>query len=384
MESTFENVLWHPQKKKYKGAFKVGGKRYHAGYSHNPEELYYKTLKLKEQKQKEHLEYLLSIAEPGEEWKDIEEYEDKFLISNYGRVKSLSHVKSGIISDNKTKVSLILEKGVVNHYYIKDLVAKYFLGVKDKELKIGHKDKNPLNNRVDNLLINTKEELHNIKFEEMKLIAANYPGVYVDKQRLNYRGEIEYRGKVYKVGNINPQITLDKLKSLREELYKEEIDQANYLLLTENFKVVLGLEMIYKISDRGNLIKKYFQYWIPVKGSIDKNGYRVYSLGKNKPKQAHQLVAQAFLGHTFNGHNVVVDHIDHDVTNNSVENLQLVSNRENSSKKKVKRDLPIGVRKNKSGGFFAITQVEGKSKYIGTFTSVEEASDAYKLFISSM
>jgi hypothetical protein len=56
--------------------------------------------------------------------------------------------------------------------------------------------------------------------------------------------------------------------------------------------------------------------------------------GKRKGFYIHQLVAMTYLGHEPCGYDRVVDHIDNDKLNNHVSNLQIISQRENSSKDK--------------------------------------------------
>ena len=73
-----------------------------------------------------------------------------------------------------------------------------------------------------------------------------------------------------------------------------------------------------------------------VKSYIDKKGYLYTQLnksGKIKTIKIHQLVAMTYLGHKPNGFKgLVVDHIDNNKLNNNLNNLQLITNRENLSK----------------------------------------------------
>ena len=57
-----------------------------------------------------------------------------------------------------------------------------------------------------------------------------------------------------------------------------------------------------------------------------------YIEGKKETKQVHQMVAESFLNHIPCGYKLVVNHIDFNRTNNAVQNLELVSARENSNR----------------------------------------------------
>ena len=102
-----------------------------------------------------------------EEWKPIEEYDGKYLVSNYGRVKSVWHYhyvqknelkkvytdKLINIADNGNGyqyVSLCREGKKKNHY-VHRLVADAFLEKKLGDEVVNHKDFNTSNNRADNL-----------------------------------------------------------------------------------------------------------------------------------------------------------------------------------------------------------------------------------------
>ena len=75
-----------------------------------------------------------------------------------------------------------------------------------------------------------------------------------------------------------------------------------------------------------------------------------------------------------------MDHIDSDKLNNNVNNLRLVTNRENVSKERTfKSGLPTGVyfhKRNKK--YESQIRINGKKKYLGSFNTIEEASNAYQ------
>lgn len=101
---------------------------------------------------------------------------------------------------------------------------------------------------------------------------------------------------------------------------------------------------------------------------------------KQKTVQVHQLVAAAFLGYKFQGHKMVVDHIDSNHLNNNLNNLKIVTQRENASKERsIKSGLPTGFYFNKQNNkYIAQIQINEKRIYLGSFNTPEEASNAYQ------
>lgn len=102
--------------------------------------------------------------------------------------------------------------------------------------------------------------------------------------------------------------------------------------------------------------------------------------GKCKTKTVHQLVAIAFLDHKPNGLKIVVDHKDNNKLNNHIDNLQIISNRENTSKdKKGCSSKYTGVYLHKrTKKWRAAIYVNGKSKHLGLFNCELEASESYQ------
>jgi hypothetical protein len=93
-----------------------------------------------------------------ETFKDIENYEGLFQISNFGNVKSLKTGKLFKIQINKKgycRVSLFKNKKY-NSYNVHRLVMLVFVG--PSKLQVNHKDGNKLNNRLDNLEYCTAQE----------------------------------------------------------------------------------------------------------------------------------------------------------------------------------------------------------------------------------
>jgi len=93
----------------------------------------------------------------------------------------------------------------------------------------------------------------------------------------------------------------------------------------------------YGISKSGEI--KNFETGRILKGSPNGNGYFRTTLtdsnGKQKTCNIHILMAITYLDHVPCGMKIVVDHRDNKRRfDNSLENLQLITNRENSSKDK--------------------------------------------------
>ena len=374
MENKYENVSWHKDKNKYKGSFEVGGKRYHGGYSKDPYECYLKTQAKKEQIQKEYWERLVNLSDTGEIWKDIPLCEGKFLLSNYGRVKSLSSAKAGIISSGKSKLVLITNNDTTIKFNITSWVVKLFLELDPKEYVITHIDGDKNNSNVSNLSLQLKLEARNQKYLEMIEQAQGVKHVTVDKRKLYFRGEFEFEYKTYRFSSSNIVDVIGKVTAAKEKIFQENNMLLGELLPNEEFKEIRDTEGLYHISNKGRLIKLDTPFKLLVPGSI-KRGYLIYSIN-SKSIKAHQLVAQEFIGHIINGHSSVVDHINHDTLDNSVENLQIISNRENSSKKKVRKyNLPMGVTKTKSNTYIA--RAAKRRIHLGTFPTPEEAHQAY-------
>lgn len=118
------------------------------------------------------------------------------------------------------------------------------------------------------------------------------------------------------------------------------------------------------------------------------NEYYYVCLHKNgKPRfwRVNVLVAMAFLGHIPCGMLRIVDHKNDIKTDNSVENLQILTQRGNAWKTASKKTtaFPRGVAK-RGNTFQSVIAFNGKTIYLGMFPTEEDASNAYQKALSEI
>lgn len=160
----------------------------------------------------------------------------------------------------------------------------------------------------------------------------------------------------------------------------------------EIWRDIPGVEEIYQVSTHGRVRSldrvvyrkdgtSYFQKGRILKPFI-RGGYQSCGIcvnGINQNRTVHQLVAMAFLNHKPDGYSLVVDHINNIKTDNRLENLQIVTNRYNSTKDLKGTSKYPGVswsRQNKK--WKANIKIDGKHNYLGYFKDEVEASLAYQ------
>lgn len=151
----------------------------------------------------------------------------------------------------------------------------------------------------------------------------------------------------------------------------------------EIWKDVVNQNGDYLVSNTGLIKSMKFGRNKYLKQFIDGRGYlavNMYYNGKQKTRNVHQLVAEAFLGHISCGMKLVINHIDFNKCNNKLENLEIVTSRENSNLKHIKStSIYTGVSWDKKHSKWKSTIIiNGKQKYLGFFDLEVKASQYYE------
>lgn len=145
----------------------------------NDEIMFLRCMNTREQTKKDR-EVQQEIKYPDEIWKDIQDYENEYQISNYGRIKSVKRkgaIMSPILGRTQNYYSIGLTKnGVKKHFSIDRLVACAFLPNPNNLPEVNHIDEDTTNNKVDNLEWVTHSQ--NIKHSAHK---QSYPVNQYDK-----------------------------------------------------------------------------------------------------------------------------------------------------------------------------------------------------------
>ena len=143
-------------------------------------------------------------------WKDIEDYEGIYQISNLGNVKSLNYrgtKQERLLKLIPNKIGYInvqlCKNGIVKPFYVHRLVAIAFLNKDNNKNEVNHINMVKTDNRVENLEWCTKSE--NIIHSVNNTTSDNSIGVYFCKKRNNWRACIQRNNKRVSIGSYATQ-----------------------------------------------------------------------------------------------------------------------------------------------------------------------------------
>jgi len=169
--------------------------------------------------------------------------------------------------------------------------------------------------------------------------------------------------------------------------------KVNYNISDDEWKIIPDTNNLFKINKSGRIIKlphiikykdgrdKHIREEKEFEAKIDDRGYLSVNnsiLRKIGGGRIHHLLAHTFIGKVPN--KKVVDHIDDDKLNNSLDNLQIITIAENVRKSMIKKHKKIKgcyYRKNRKKWSAQIV-IEGKIIRLGCFEQQEDATKAYE------
>lgn len=163
---------------------------------------------------------------------------------------------------------------------------------------------------------------------------------------------------------------------MQEEIWKDIPDYDGYYQVSNMGNVK---SLFRKVN--GNNSKRPVKERI-LKPYLNKLGYYTFNLNKDGVAnvfKAHQLVAMAFLGHIPNGNKLVIDHINSNKVDNRVDNLQIITNRENLSKDKFgysSKYVGVSINGTKKKWVSKI-RIKDKLKHLGVFKNPKIARAVY-------
>ncbi len=184
---------------------------------------------------------------------------------------------------------------------------------------------------------------------------------------------------------IIPQLALKlQVMNNQTEIWND-IPEYEGLYLASSFGRIKSLDMYVNHAGSGRAIRK----GRILKGGINNVGYKIVTLCKNKTRRSkavHQLIAMSFLNHTPDGYNLVIDHIDHDKLNNNLNNIRIVTHRENIShqKRKLSSKYPGVSFHKRANNWRARVQVNNKKIHLGCFDNEIDACNIYKEALESI
>lgn len=269
-------------------------------------------------------------------WKQVNDFEN-YEVSTLGNVRNIKTGKilKQSVKDGYKQIALLginRKKSFKTHR----LVALTFLENPENKSDVNHKDKNRLNNCLDNLEWMTRKEnnIHRCKDAIIIQEARKRSIKQLDKDTdeiINLFNSIEEAG-VWATDNGFTQNSHNGRNAIGNCLrglsklaygYKWEYDLETNLY-DENWKRIPFTKKDYYVSNLGRF--KNSNGIIITKFKPCLSGYLVACVDR-VTYRLHRLVAMTFLENPENKEQV--NHIDGNKTNNAVSNLEWVTNREN-------------------------------------------------------
>ena len=167
-----------------------------------------------------------------------------------------------------------------------------------------------------------------------------------------------------------------------KEIWKDIPNYEGYYQVSN-----LGRVRKYKTKKLRSIFDEKEELFKIRKQRVNCHGYYTIALVKLKEIKTfsvHQLVAMAFLNHVPCGMKLVVNHKNFDRLDNRVENLEIVSNRENSNQKHLKSSsiyTGVIIDKKRDNYFISKIKIKSQSIHLGYYKDEKQASEMYELAV---
>jgi len=301
---------------------------------------------------------------------NIDEYKDYYWITNFGRCfsKKTNKELKNHIGDGYYKVNLYDINNKHKLFRIHHLVYITFKNDYDNKNIIDHIDGNKLNNILNNLrCISQSNNVKNAYKNNDKMYQKNKIEIY-DLEN-NFIKEVESteeariflnlksKGPIFQCLKGNYKTTGGYILKYKDN----KIIENNKNKYVDNIMEYKSLGIIedkdfstYLINEQGVIINTKYNNR-KVKTFINDNGYldvHLYYTTKNKFKfKLHRLIAKIFLDNDnkyYNNNNYVVNHKDKNKLNNNINNLEWITQKENTIHGKGKKIAQIDIKTNET------------------------------------
>jgi len=307
-------------------------------------------------------------------WKTITNFEN-YSVSNLGQIKNniSGKILKNNIKDGYSGISLVNNE-IKKYYKIHRLVALAFIPNPENKSDVNHKDKNKLNNNINNLEWMTRKEnnIHRCQnvFIEQKARYKTIIRIDVNTNEILEEYDAIKDGAQWIVTNgygtniHNSRNSIGNcINGLTNTAYgfKWEIIKETALLDGEIWKQVPNTIKTYFVSNLGRFKNANGRIMENINPTI--GGYKGCVMD-NINYRLHRIVAQTFIENPENKEQV--NHIDGNKLNNAVSNLEWVTNKENQIHK-----FQIGLENNHTR---KVGQYDLENNFIKEFPSIVSAS----------
>ncbi len=282
-------------------------------------------------------------------WKQFRD--SNYRVSDEGQIKNKDErVMKARINCGYMQINLHLEKGTKGkHFMVHRLVAEVFIPNPEEKPYVNHKDGNRVNNKAGNLDWVTHSENIRHRFDCLDTKTNARPVLQMDL-RENFIAQYTGLTEASKESGVSIS-NIYKCCNGRTKTagpFKWAYLHKNQPVDLTDFSPIPGLEGQHLINKKGDVYTAKTKRLLKFQNS---GGYQtVHVGGKRNAKlyRVHNLVAKTFLDPPpEDGEKYIVNHKDFNRSNNSVENLEWLTLRENSehywgntNRKKILKILP--------------------------------------------